>query len=323
MQAYSILKAKTFLCGTCVPQTAILSQHRRSHRPPAQLTTTYASAADVAGLIVFSAIPFVAVQALADSKYGKKLLEDLKAQRSSLVAAVAAVEKSRAVARSHIKWYGPNRPQWLGPFSQQTPEWLDGVLPGDYGYDPLALGRAPEKLHKYVELELLHARWAMLGGLGALIPEAVQLSGKAQFLEPVWWRVGAAKLHSTEDLNYLGIAGLKVAGGQGVLIIAICQVLLMFGPEYARACGIEALEPLGIFLPGDKNYPGGVFDPLGLAKDPSLYETMRIREIKNGRLAMVAWLGFAAQAAVTEKGPLENLVNFLDDASRNIVLFDM
>lgn len=30
----------------------------------------------------------------------------------------------------------------------------------------------------------------------------------------------------------------------------------MFGPEYARACGIEALEPLGIYLPGDKNYPG-------------------------------------------------------------------
>ena len=35
-----------------------------------------------------------------------------------------------------------------------------------------------------------------------------------------------------------------------------CQVLLMFGPEYARSCGIEALEPLGVYLPGDKNYPG-------------------------------------------------------------------
>ena len=30
----------------------------------------------------------------------------------------------------------------------------------------------------------------------------------------------------------------------------------MFGPEYARSCGIEALEPLGVYLPGDKNYPG-------------------------------------------------------------------
>ena len=43
------------------------------------------------------------------------------------------------------------------------------------------------------------------------------------------------------------------------------QALLMFGPEYARACGIAALEPLGVFLPGDKNYPGGnLFTPSGL-----------------------------------------------------------
>ena len=32
-----------------------------------------------------------------------------------------------------------------------------------------------------------------------------------------------------EDLNYLGVAGLRVAGGQGVAIIAFCQLLLMFG----------------------------------------------------------------------------------------------
>ena len=289
-------------------------RHRSRVRSPSQLTT-YASAADIAGLVVFSAVPFVAVQALADSKYGKQLLEDLKTQKPSLVAAAAALEKSRAAARSQSNWYGSNRPQWLGLFSPTPPEWINGELPGEYGYDPLALGRSPEKLDKYVELELLHARWAMLGGLGALIPEALQLTGKAQFLEPIWWKVGAAKLHSSEDLNYLGIAGLKVAGGQGVLIIAFCQVLLMFGPEYARACGIEALEPLGIFLPGDKNYPGGwLFDPLGLSTtDPERYETMRVREIKNGRLAMVAWLGFAAQAAATGKGPLEYLFDFLDN----------
>ena len=29
----------------------------------------------------------------------------------------------------------------------------------------------------------------------------------------------------------------------------------MFGPEYARACGIEALEPLGIYLPGGQELP--------------------------------------------------------------------
>lgn len=34
------------------------------------------------------------------------------------------------------------------------------------------------------------------------------------------------------------------------------QVLLMFGPEFARSKGTGALEPLGIYLPGDINYPG-------------------------------------------------------------------
>ena len=43
------------------------------------------------------------------------------------------------------------------------------------------------------------------------------------FLEPRWWAVGAAKL-SGEDLNYLGVPGLRIAGGQGIAIIAFCQV---------------------------------------------------------------------------------------------------
>lgn len=38
---------------------------------------------------------------------------------------------------------------------------------------------------------------------------------------------------------------------------------------------------------------------------------MRVREIKNGRLAMVAWLGFAAQAAATRQGPAHNLLDAL------------
>jgi hypothetical protein len=48
--------------------------------------------------------------------------------------------------------------------------------------------------------------------------------------------VGYAKLQG-EDLNYLGIAGLRIAGGQGVAIIAFCQILLMFGCVGGRRGG--------------------------------------------------------------------------------------
>ena len=44
------------------------------------------------------------------------------------------------------------------------------------------------------------------------------------------------------------------------------------------------------------------FDPLGMASD-----AMAEREIKNGRLAMVAFIGFCSQAAVTVR-PLQCLV---------------
>lgn len=53
--------------------------------------------------------------------------------------------------------------------------------------------------------------------------EVLQYSGVSSFGEARWQYVGYAKLQG-EDLNYFGVPGLRIAGNQGVLIIAVCQV---------------------------------------------------------------------------------------------------
>ena len=46
-------------------------------------------------------------------------------------------------------------------------------------------------------LEIIHARWAMLGIPGVFIPELLVRYGGVQLSEPVWWKVGYAKLQVT------------------------------------------------------------------------------------------------------------------------------
>ncbi|GFP99138.1 chlorophyll a-b binding protein of lhcii type i chloroplastic [Phtheirospermum japonicum] len=55
------------------------------------------------------------------------------------------------------------------------------------------LSRDPVALQKLFNFEVLHARWAMLAALGALIPEIFDLIGAFHFFEPVWWRAGYCK----------------------------------------------------------------------------------------------------------------------------------
>eukprot|EP00890_Picochlorum_soloecismus_P003485 jgi/Picsp_1/4137/NSC_01646-R1_minor chlorophyll a-b binding protein of photosystem ii len=212
------------------------------------------------------------------------------------------------------KWYGPDRLLFLpgGLLDRaDVPDYLNGTYAGDYGYDPLGLGK-DGGVDKYREPELLHARWAMLFTAGAIIPEGLAANG-ADIKGATWFETGAAMLEGN-TLNYFAVPWANIPNPLPLPAVIAIQVALLGGAEYFRRNGTG---PAG-YSPGvgkfdesvfdgvDPLHPGGPFDPLGLADDPEVFAELKVKEIKNGRLAMVAALGFFIQALVTKEGPYAN-----------------
>jgi light-harvesting complex II chlorophyll a/b binding protein 5 len=223
-----------------------------------------------------------------------------------------APAKSKAVSETSdelAKWYGPDRRIFLpdGLLDRsEIPEYLNGEVAGDYGYDPFGLGKKPENFAKYQAFELIHARWAMLGAAGFIIPEALNKYGANCGPEAVWFKTGALLLDGN-TLNYFG-KNIPI----NLVLAVVAEVVLLGGAEYYRITNGLDFE--------DKLHPGGPFDPLGLAKDPEQGALLKVKEIKNGRLAMFAMLGFFIQAYVTGEGPVENLAKHLSDPFGNNLL---
>ncbi|MDG2769610.1 chlorophyll a/b-binding protein, partial [Vibrio parahaemolyticus] len=188
----------------------------------------------------------------------------------------------------------------------EIPEYLTGEVPGDYGYDPFGLSKKPEDFAKYQAFELIHARWAMLGAAGFIIPEAFNKYGANCGPEAVWFKTGALLLDGG-TLNYFG-KPIPI----NLIVAVIAEIVLVGGAEYYRIINGLNFE--------DKLHPGGPFDPLGLANDPDQAALLKVKEIKNGRLAMFAMLGFYFQAYVTGEGPVENLAKHLSDPFGNNLL---
>ncbi|EAZ40279.1 hypothetical protein OsJ_24721 [Oryza sativa Japonica Group] len=145
-------------------------------------------------------------------------------------------------------------------------------------------------LQRFRECELIHGRWAMLATLGAL---------SVEWLTGVTWQ-DAGKVELVDGSSYLG-QPLPFS----ISTLIWIEVLVIGYIEFQRNAELD---------PEKRLYPGGsYFDPLGLASDPEKKERLQLAEIKHARLAMVAFLGFAVQAAATGKGPLNNWATHLSD----------
>jgi len=239
--------------------------------------------------------------------------KSLQAQSAALKGAssrpsLRPVPALRASVRAHA---AANRPLWFP--GNPAPEYLNGTLAGDYGFDPLGLGSDPELLKWFVQAELQNARWAMLGAAGVLF---TSLAHEAGLGFPEWFDAGKVSIEN----GTIGIPAVKASFGT---LLAV-QFLLFNWAEVKRWYDIKNPGSQGDgsffgitddFKGVENGYPGGkYFDPFGLSRgDPALYRKYKENEIRNGRLAMVAMLGFWSQYLATGKGPVTNLLDHVAD----------
>lgn len=233
--------------------------------------------------------------------------QSLKTVSTSLTVSRGSKLVVKASSNSPVK---ANRETWFA--SPQSLSYLDGTLPGDFGFDPLGLSD-PEGAGEFIDpkwltyAEIINGRWAMLGAAGIIAPE---LLGKVGLIPAetglVWFKSGVIPPLGTYDYW----ADPYVLFVLEIVLVAFAEHRRgqdYYKPGYASKTPFLGLEKV-LGGSGEPAYPGGpFFNMLGLGKDEASLKVLKTKEIKNGRLAMLAVLGFFIQAIVTGQGPVENL----------------
>jgi light-harvesting complex I chlorophyll a/b binding protein 1 len=165
---------------------------------------------------------------------------------------------------------------------------LDGSMAGDTGFDPLGLSEISGvgvDLYWLREAEIKHCRVAMLATAGFLWVEAFgpapgcEMATAKNQMEAFWQLWGAHP-------QYIAF---------GLIMVTIGEMVSGIAATSGRESGERA--------PGDFG-----FDPLGFGKSGGAkLEELKLKEVKNGRLAMWAAAGLILQGMTTDTGGIGNL----------------
>ena len=167
---------------------------------------------------------------------------------------------------------------------------LPGAIAPANEFDPAGLlnGKSKAEVYMWRESELAHGRVAMTASAGFVVQE---------FFHPL-----GDNLPALEQLFHLPDPLLFAIP----TVIGFCETARSqrwTGNEVIR--NVLPTSPDGKYLgayPGDIGYyPGDLgFDPLGLKpEDPAEFRIVQEKELANGRLGMLAAVGFFAQEAVS------------------------
>jgi len=163
----------------------------------------------------------------------------------------------------------------------EQPALLDGSLPGDRGFDPLNFSSNESALQWYRTAEIKHARIAMLAAVGWPVSEL--------FDKKLAYLVGMKPLLMLNDRvpSVLNGGLSKVPPLHWAAVLGTTIALEIYGMTRE-----ETASKTTKYIPGDLG-----FDPLNIARfssDKTRFQLLE-SELFNGRLAMLAITGFAAQ----------------------------
>ena len=164
----------------------------------------------------------------------------------------------------------------------------DCVMVGNKGFDPLNLAKSLEELDTFREAEIKHGRLAMLAAVGWPASERLQ-----PYL--------AKSLGAPDLLAASGKAPSLLNGGLENINPAFFLGILAF-------TGFVETQVLTKMKKRENRVPGDLgFDPLGFSKnaDEATKRDYALKELQNGRLAMLAIVGYVAEEFVTKFSVLQ------------------